>query len=314
MTDSVEHLRARWTPELTAAAIRALKGEPSGLALPSMQHNGKDCLDLRGIRIEQTQLDGAQITGVNLRWSTIRDVGFKGTRLLDCNLSQTTLSECYFRGTVFRNCDIVNGKFQKSEFSNAHIDECRLDFCSFSECEITLKTIRFRSDTHPRVLSRICRNLKLNAMSMGHFDDAGELTYMEKTHERHVLHDQAFGARASGAAPEPLGVRLGAARRWLSSMFLKLLWGYGERPLRLLVSAAAAIVAFGVVQYALDGVPGETLGAHLYFSGITFMTIGYGDLVPVAPLPRFLAVLEGAVGISVIGMLIASWTKKIMYR
>ena len=119
---------------------------------------------------------------------------------------------------------------------------------------------------------------------------------------------------ASGAAPEPLGVRLGAARRWLSSMFLKLLWGYGERPLRLLVSAAAAIVAFGVVQYALDGVPGETLGAHLYFSGITFMTIGYGDLVPVAPLPRFLAVLEGAVGISVIGMLIASWTKKIMYR
>jgi hypothetical protein len=76
----------------------------------------------------------------------------------------------------------------------------------------------------------------------------------------------------------------------------------------------AAIVAFGLVQYALDGVPGETFGAHLYFSGITFMTIGYGDLVPVAPLPRFLAVLEGAVGISVIGMLIASWTKKIMYR
>jgi len=64
----------------------------------------------------------------------------------------------------------------------------------------------------------------------------------------------------------------------------------------------------------LDGIPGNSFGAHLYFSGITFLTIGYGDLVPVAPIPRLLALIEGAVGITVLGMLIASWTKKIMYR
>ena len=46
-----------------------------------MQHDGKVILDLRGIRIEQTQLDGATLKDVNLRWSTIRDVGFKGTHL-----------------------------------------------------------------------------------------------------------------------------------------------------------------------------------------------------------------------------------------
>ena len=38
------------------------------------------------------------------------------------------------------------------------------------------------------------------------------------------------------------------------------------------------------------------------------------DLVPVAPLARALAVVEGVVGITVLGMLIASWTKKIMCR
>ena len=92
------------------------------------------------------------------------------------------------------------------------------------------------------------------------------------------------------------------------------LWGYGERPARLLLATAVGIVLFGTAQYFLNGVPDESFGAHLYFSGITFMTIGYGDLSPEGVLPRFLAVLEGAVGISVIGMLIASWTKKIMYR
>jgi len=309
MSDSVEHLRARWTTELTAAAIRQQQGQPAGAEVPTMHHEGRTFLDLRGIRIEQTQLDGAQLRDVNLRWSTIRDVGFKGTHLAHCNLSQASLSECYFRNTVFDNCDIVNAKFQKNEFSNARIEDCRLDFCSFKECEITLQTIRFRKDTDPRVLMRICRNLKLNAMSMGHFADAGELTYMEKTFERHTLHRHAFTTEH-----ESMLLRLRAIRGWFGSILLNALWGYGERPARLLVATAAAIVLFGSVQWLLDGVPGEGFGPHLYFSGITFMTIGYGDLSPKGLLPRFLAVLEGAVGISVIGMLIASWTKKIMYR
>lgn len=309
MSDSVEHLRSRWTTELTAAAIRALHGHTAEADVPTMQHDGRTFLDLRGIRIEQTQLDDAMMRDVNLRWSTIRDVGFKGTHLVGCNLSQASISECYLRGTVFENCDIINAKFQKNEFSNARIENCRLDFCSFKECEITLQTVRLRKDTDPRVLTRICRNLKLNAMSMGHFADAGELTYMEKTYERYMLHRHAFTAEH-----ERLSLRVRAIRGWLSSMLMNFLWGYGERPMRLLFVTVLGIVLFGSVQYLLDGVPGEGFGAHVYFSGITFMTIGYGDLAPKGLLPRLLAVLEGAVGISVIGMLIASWTKKIMYR
>lgn len=264
MSDSVEHLRARWTPELTAAAIHQLQGQPAGIEVPTMQHDGRTFLDLRGIRIEQTQLDGAQLRDVNLRWSTIRDVGFKGTHLEHCNLSQASLSECYFRNTVFDNCDIVNSKFVKNEFSNARIEQCRLDFCSFKECEITLQTIRFRKDTDPRVLMRICRNLKLNAMSMGHFADAGELTYTEKTFERHTLHRHAFTTEH-----ESLRLRLRAIRGWFGSILLNALWGYGERPARLLVATAAAIVLFGALQFALNGVPDEGFGAPPYFSGIT---------------------------------------------
>jgi len=309
MNDSVEHLRARWTPQLTAAAIRSLQGRPSPEGVPTMEHDGKTYLDLRGIRIEQTQLDAAVIRNANLRWSTIRDVGFKGTQLIGCNLSQSVFSECYFRRTLFEKCDIVNSKFEASDFSHARIEASRLDFASFKECEITLDTIRFRDDASPLVLARTCRNLKLNAMSMGHFADAGELTYLEKTYERHALYSHAFAHRH-----ERVSERMRALRDWAVSVFLNMLWGYGEKPRRILASMAAAIVFFGALQYWLDGIPGGNFAADVYFSGITFLTIGYGDLVPVAPLPRLLAVLEGAVGITAIGMLIASWTKKIMHR
>ncbi len=309
MDDSVEHLRKRWTSGLTAAAINTLRGEPAAIKLATMEHDGKTYLDLRGIRIEQTQLDNAVISSVNFRWATISDVGLKGTHFIDCNLSHANLFECYLRDTVFQRCDIVNAKFERSEFSDASIEDCRLDFASFRECEITLQTVCFREDADPHVQTRVCRNLKLNAMSMGHFADAGELTYMEKTFERHSLYRHAFTFEH-----ENIGARLEAMRAWVVSVFLNALWGYGEKPRRITLAMAAGIFFFGALQFWLDGIPGHGFWAHVYFSGITFLTIGYGDLVPIAPVPRALAVIEGVVGITVLGMLIASWTKKIMYR
>ena len=309
MNDSVAQLRSRWTPESTAGAIRFLQGLPVEASIPTIEFGGKVQFDLRGIRIEQTQLDGALLKNVNLRWSTFRDVGFKGTRLLKCNLSQASFAECYFRRAHFERCDAINAKFESCDFSNARIESSRLDFATFKTCEITLPVIAFRPDANPQVLVRVCRNLKLNAMSMGHFADAGELTFMEKTYERRALFQRAFGAKAQGK--EGGG---GAAAAWLGSLLLNWIWGYGEKPWRMVLAIAVAICAFGTLQYALDAVPGSGWWVHVYFSGITFLTIGYGDLSPVGALPRLLAVLEGAAGIATLGMLIASATKKIMYR
>jgi hypothetical protein len=169
---------------------------------------------LRGIRKEQTQLDGVTVKNVNLRWSTIRNVRFKNASLVKCNLSQTAFDEFYFRRALFQKCDVVNAKFSDSDFSDARIEGSWLDFSTFTSCEIVLRNI----------------------------------------------------------------------------------------------------LAFGTLQYWLNRVPGISWFDHTYFSGITFLTIGYGDLAPVGMLPRALAVLEGAAGIATFGMLIASAAKKIMYR
>lgn len=309
MNDSVAHLRSRWTPELTDAAIRFLQGNPTDVDIPTMELDGETYLDLRGIRIEQTQLDGMLIRKVNLRWSTIRDVGFKGAKLVECNLSQANFSECYFRRAVFQKCDIVNSKFDSSDFSNARIDASRLDFATFRNCEIHLTSIAFLQDANPQVLARVCRNLKLNAISMGHFGDAGELAYMEKTYERHILYNQAFSRERDAR-----GKRFKAIAYWLDAVIFNWLWGYGEKPWRLASGMLLAIFGFGTLQYALNGIPGRGWWEHVYFSGITFASIGYGDLVPAEPIPRVLAVLEGILGVTFLGMLIASATKKIMNR
>ncbi len=69
------------------------------------------------------------------------------------------------------------------------------------------------------------------------------------------------------------------------------------------------IAAFALMQGSL-GTPMQTpsgesgLAALFYFSGITFFTIGYGDVVPLAGGGRLLAVIEGGVGFGFLALII----------
>jgi hypothetical protein len=296
MEDRVAHLRSRWAPEATAAAVAFLESRPTGYDLPTMEQGGVTYLDLRGLRIEQTQIDKALLRNVNLRWAVFRDVGFKNARFVGCNLSQVNFIECYLRRAQFEKCDLVNSRFESCDFSQAVISDSRVDFASFKNCEIHRGTIQFQEDATPRAMVRVCRNLKLNAMSMGNFADAGELTYMEKTYERFGYYrDKTWW-------------------RWAASLAQNWLWGYGEKPWRLALVMVFNIMLFGSLFHWLDPLPGKTWWEHVYFSGITYLTVGYGDLAPHAPLARLLSVLCAAAGIATFGLLIASVTKKIMYR
>ena len=116
MEDRVADLRARWTPEATAAAVAFLESRPTSGELPTMEQGGVTWLDLRGLRIEGTQVDRALLRNVNLRWAVFRDVGFKNARFVNCNLSQAQFEHCYLRRAQFEKCDIVNSRFESCDF------------------------------------------------------------------------------------------------------------------------------------------------------------------------------------------------------
>lgn len=85
------------------------------------------------------------------------------------------------------------------------------------------------------------------------------------------------------------------------------------KPLRVVGLAAATIVLFafaylyGELKY--NGNDVKTFWEALYFSGLTFTTIGYGDITPVG-FARFLAVLEGLLGIVLSSALVVSLVRR----
>jgi hypothetical protein len=86
---------------------------------------------------------------------------------------------------------------------------------------------------------------------------------------------------------------------------------YGPLSLLLLLVIWATCLMFGfaLLQWGLQvplGSPEKapTLGTYLYMSGITFVTLGYGDVIPLAADGRILAVAECGFGLAFLALVI----------
>jgi hypothetical protein len=74
--------------------------------------------------------------------------------------------------------------------------------------------------------------------------------------------------------------------------------------------AVVLIFGFALMQWSIGSELRLSGGAssfwvHLYFSGVTFFTLGFGDLAPVELLGRFLAVAEAGIGFAFLAVVIS---------
>ena len=71
--------------------------------------------------------------------------------------------------------------------------------------------------------------------------------------------------------------------------------------------AGGLITGFGLLEWSLQQAalgPVSPLSEQIYMSGVTFFTLGYGDVVPHARAARFVSVLEAGTGIGFIAIVI----------
>jgi len=108
----------------------------------------------------------------------------------------------------------------------------------------------------------------------------------------------------------------------LRLLFGRIIFGYGERPYYPLFIALAVIACWTGLYYSLDAIDPSptdeaavaapaTLGESLYFSVVTFTTLGYGDFKP-KPDYRLLAGAEAALGAGLMATFIVCLTRKYM--
>jgi len=147
----------------------------------------------------------------------------------------------------------------------------------------------FRCDGPERNLERAVRFYRRAIVayeSCGHFDEAASLEY-------YVCSLRLWHARELNV---PIRLRIEMFLYWATA-------GFGYRPVRVLGSSVVMILAFALLYWATGGVtdadeePVKDFGSAAYFSGSTFLTINYGDLLPASHV-RWLTVFEGLFGLT----------------
>jgi len=108
--------------------------------------------------------------------------------------------------------------------------------------------------------------------------------------------------------------------KWVWSTFLKFLYLWGEWPWLIFLWCAFAIFVFSGLYYLLslfawgnivarDGFLVKSYLGQLYFSGVTFTALGYGDFSPVGA-TRILAFLESFLGVFFIALFVFSFARR----
>ncbi len=106
----------------------------------------------------------------------------------------------------------------------------------------------------------------------------------------------------------------------ISHRLIELTTGYGTSPTRVLMSVVLTYVAFSLFYYYLmmtgdhfmiqeHIVPG--FKSAFYFSAITFITIGYGDITPNSSAATLASVLEGVIGVISISIFTVTLARKL---
>jgi len=159
------------------------------------------------------------------------------------------------------------------------------------------------------------RFVKQSAQEAGYYQLAGECFYNERCAR---LWHKFRGPAYDTLSPLKKLARLVSGVRLLPELvFGRLLFGYGERPVRVLVASALIIVfcAFfysqpGSLVYR-DGPTKPSFPQGLYFSTITFTTLGYGDFYPAAQgFCRQLAMAEAVSGAFLMALFVVCLAKR----
>lgn len=166
------------------------------------------------------------------------------------------------------------------------------------------------------------RFIKQVCQEAGHYQQAGECFYRERC--AHFWH------RFRGPHYEKL-TGIGKIGRWFLWFRLlpefvlgRLLFGYGERPIRVLGAGFVIIFLCGLFycsdaasfafQYGLESsrqTDQLTLLEGLYYSTVTFTTLGFGDICPAADtLTRVVTMLEALAGACLVALFVVTLSKR----
>ncbi len=279
----------------------------------------------RGAIFQDADFGGATFQGTaDFSGATFQGTAdFSGATFRDAYFGGTTFQHTYFWGAtfnkkaelVFKNVgklDLRNSEFLSRSYITTNLEKAMfhrafLEHVAFIDCTWPDRMILYEekhmndkninlSDTQ---LETIYRDLKQNMQRHGDYRTAGELYYREMEMRRK---------------------RTKAKKKRLWLELYRLLAGYGEKPERTAFSSFITVLTFAALYLALECLKYpmrnptilQKVESVIYFSFVTFTTLGLGDIEPVNVWGRTLICCEAVIGAFLIALFVVVFARKMI--
>jgi uncharacterized protein YjbI with pentapeptide repeats len=183
--------------------------------------------------------------------------------------------------------------------------------------ENALKQIIFIKNSDNRKLADQFRILKQNFNKIGRYDDE-DLAYIEfkRCEAKAILEESIKEKKGKAFLHYPL--------YWFKLWVFDRMGLFATSPLRVLLSVLVTFLALAIIQYILPfffetGINCISADASeitrfldtMYYSGITYLTVGYGDCSPTGVL-KFVANLEAFIGVFMMSYFTVAFARKVL--
>ena len=296
------------------------------------------------------RLDGANFRGAVLSGSTVLagcslvDADFTDAVVDDADLSETDLRRATFRdvdahGTSFRNATIHDAVFVFVDLRGADFRGAKLYRAGLTDVRINLETTFGERTVYEEELSRLSDEGGADADERTERADSAQWVYRELQRlydenafpeqvHTYYLREMNFRRRNAWRVGNYLRALKLAGSRWVMQ--------YGTNPWRVVATSLVLILVCAglypltggvqeigtdtAVTYEIDD-PTDTSGRvllqaylkSLYFSVVTFATLGYGDIQPVGQWARAIAGIETLLGSLLMALLVFVLTRSVRY-
>jgi hypothetical protein len=304
---------ARMRAGLTEAEARVATSQQVRLAAVHLEQANLRVAQLQGAALAWGRLDAADVTGADLTGADLFAAHLEGANLTAAQLSGVNLENAFFDASTYLSHTRVStrdhGAFVVADVRWAGVNLARVEWGPLRVLGDERRahqrhTPQRRAKTRQEQLAayqsavRACLQLALALRSQGLNELADRFTYRAQVLERAVLRRQ------------------GQYGRWLFSLLLAALSGYGYRLGRILVAYGIALAAFATAFYA----GGAVFSPHLawYQALLISFTAIHGrvffEQFGLNSVLSWVAATESVVGIVIEGVFVAMLVQRFFAR
>lgn len=236
---------------------------------------------------------GANLAGSCLHSANLAQANFNGADLSDLNMSASNLQGASMQSSLLKRTNLHQAKLSGANLTGSNLTDsniCMADLRSANLSETRVDGISYNRQTR-------FRGIRLEAC-------------YGSSRFRRYAEDQDYIEEFKEAHPHYYRVWLG-------------LTDCGRSLLRVVLWSLTLSMTFGLLYYALgqnsfqlDEANGLqwSLFTTLYYSVVTFTTLGFGDITPRTPLAATMVMVEVVIGYVMLGILISILATKVARR